>query len=250
MTLNWTQQGDVMPRDDIDDLLDQVRSTFQQKVASGESRWEDTVTHLDGHAIFYIQHEPNARHSFTWLNAKTAVQAMIAKMSKDGYYERSATISMGDEVLVAEMGIVKDLAQRRVSNVTVSQLADENDIHLHCTHRGRRMYWQEIITVLNGAIENASDKITHGKGNDIVLWNELKWRGNGVSLSIWPNLSATPHMTWEMTLDVLRLFLEKIRSIGWREVDADIVWKGARGDEQVIGEIQLFADRRQNITSA
>lgn len=66
---------------------------------------ETTVIQLSGRVMFDLEHEQSAQYSFTWLDAIAAVQAMTIKMSKDGYYERSATIFMENKVLVAEMAL-------------------------------------------------------------------------------------------------------------------------------------------------
>ncbi|KAL8827186.1 MAG: hypothetical protein Q9191_003337 [Dirinaria sp. TL-2023a] len=216
----------MVPRNDVDDLLNEVRSNLQQKVASREVAWEDTVIQLPGRAIFDIEHQRNAQYTFTWLDAIAAVQAVTAKMLKDGYYERSAAILMNNKVLVAEMGLYKE-AQRRMSNVTASPDDDENDIHLRYTHWGRSINWRYIQGLLEVAIESARFNIAIGKGEDVVTWTELRWYGSGITISMWPNLTATHHMTWEITLDVLQLFLAQMSSTRWRELDADIIWKQA-----------------------
>lgn len=239
MTLYWTHEGDLVPRNDVDDLLDEVRSNLQQKVASREVAWEDTVIQLPGRAIFDIEHQRNAQYTFTWLDAIAAVQAMTAKMLKDGYYERSAAILMDNKVLVAEMGLYKE-AQRRMSNVTASQDADENDIHFRYTHWGRSINWRYVQSLLDAAIESARFNIAIGKGEDVVTWTELRWYRNGIAISMWPNLVATHHMMWEITLDVLQLFSAQMSSTRWRELDANIIWKHAGEGEQTIGEVQLL----------
>lgn len=108
----WTHAGAAISHHDVDALLEAAMHKCRYEVASHNVRWEDTVIRLPGRrANFDLEHKPGAPMSFTWLNAVSAVRAMAVKMSKDGYYERSGTIFVGDnrdKVLLAEMALFKD----------------------------------------------------------------------------------------------------------------------------------------------
>ena len=196
-------------------------------------------------------------HLMTWQRAlQVLLQTQELVQSQFGYFEFTAQIIWTGGAEEEDIGEIQlklitrttIVPSERPITAALGNLTTPSNggdiIYLRYTFRGEYIPPLSVLGVFKGAIGAALDELEEGKSEDPVSWQELKYFGINIFLVVRAYEKANHRLTWSMLTGAEEMMIKHLSRSGFREMDADIMWKDTRSSDnaEVVGTIKLMSD--------
>ena len=128
-------------------------------------------------------------------------------------------------------------------NISAPPLTIGEGVALRYGQAGAALDYFNVMNLFLGAIGTADDNVKRGKGNDPISWVHLKYQGKQMRLLVTIDQRAMHRLTWRELVNVEMMMIGQMRSHGYAELRASIVYQDESGQAmEVIGELEVVKD--------